>query len=57
MTADEHLPARALHFDNVTLDAARKGFSRIVNARDVKFRDITMGDAEPTEWEQIVNET
>ena len=57
VTADEHLPARALHFDNVTLDAARKGFSRIVNARDVKFRDITMGDAEPTEWEQIVNET
>ena len=57
VTADEHLPARGLRFDNVTLDAARKGFSRIVNARDVKFRDVTMGDAEPTEWEQVVNET
>ena len=57
VTADEHLPARGLRFDNVTLDAARKGFSRIVNARDVKFRNVTMGDAEPTEWEQVVNET
>ena len=53
---DAHLPARGLHFENVTLDSARKGVSRIVNARDIDMQGIRFGSADPVAWEQPVRE-
>ena len=53
---DAHLPARGLHFENVTLDSARKGVSRIVNARDIDMRGIRFGSVDPVAWEQPVRE-
>jgi len=49
-------PVRGIRLENVTLDAARKGFSNIVNARDVVMKDVSLGSAEPTEWKQPIDE-
>lgn len=53
---DSHEPAVGLHFDNVSADSVRKGFSRIVNARDVTFTNVSLGDARPDTWKGVVNE-
>lgn len=53
---DAHEPVRGIRLQNVTLDAARKGFSNIVNARDVAMKDVSLGNAEPTKWVQPINE-
>ena len=50
VAADAHEPAVGLHFENVTLDAVRQGFSRIVNARDVTMANVKLGDAKPAAW-------
>ena len=54
--ADPHEPAVGLHFDNVSIESVRKGFSRIVNAKDVTFNAVSLGTALPDEWQQPVNE-
>ena len=53
---DAHEPVRGIRLENVSLDAARKGFSNIVNAKDVVMKDVALGDAEPTKWQQPIDE-
>ena len=53
---DPHEPAEGLHFENVSIDAVRKGFSHIVNARDISFAGTSLGTGQPDEWRQPVNE-
>ena len=53
---DAHEPVRGIRLENVSLDAARKGFSNIVNAKGVVMKDVALGDAEPTKWQQPIDE-
>ena len=53
---DAHEPVEGIRLEDVTVDAVRKGFSHVVNARDVAMRNVSLGSAEPTKWEQPVDE-
>lgn len=55
--ADAHEPASGLHFENVSLESARQGFSHVVNAKDVTFNRTSIGEGEPIKWVNPVNET
>ena len=54
--ADAHQPAKGLHFEDVKLNAAWKGFSHIVNAQDVTMKNVSLGTAQPRKWEQPIEE-
>lgn len=53
---DAHEPAIGLHFEDVSINAVRKGFSHIVNAKDITFENARMGSGKPDVWQNPVDQ-
>ena len=44
---DAHEPVEGLHFENLSLDSVKRGFSHIVNAKGIEMKNVTLGSSEP----------
>ena len=55
INADEMCPAEGFRFENIRLEAARKGFMHIVNAKNVEMKNVTLGDGPVLTYQKMAD--
>jgi hypothetical protein len=55
INADEMCPAAGFRFENIRLEAARKGFIHIVNAKNVEMKNVTLGDGPVLTYQKMAD--